>query len=126
MDLIHKVVLYAALGFLGLSLVLPGLHEIIKTIPDNAPYAPETADAKNQFRALNGMMMGVGIMAFWICFYLEESRNLIIVLGYIVLMVAAARIYSIVVDGFPSAKTWAYMVIELVLGSLFLMWPPNE
>ncbi|MGR9115274.1 MAG: DUF4345 domain-containing protein [Gammaproteobacteria bacterium] len=126
MDLTHKFVLYAALGFLGVSLILPGLYEIIKNIPDNGPSTPVSSDAKNQLRALNGMMMGVGIMALWTCFYLEQSRSLIIVLGYILLMVAAARIYSVVVDGLPSAMTWSYLAIELVLGSLFLMWPPSQ
>lgn len=126
MDLIHKSVLYASLGFLGIMLVLPGLYEIIKTLPNEDTRTPEVADAKNQLRALNGMMVGVGIMAFWICFYLEESRSLIIVLGYILLMVAAARIYSFVVDGLPSAMTWSYMAVELILGSLYLVWPPYQ
>ena len=125
MEFIHKFVLYAALGFLGASLILPGLFEIIKTIPDSGAQPSESVDAKNQLRALYGMMVGVGIMAFWICLYLEQSRSLMIVLGYILLMVAAARIYSIIVDGIPGTMNWAYMVIELVLGGLFLVWPPE-
>lgn len=125
MDFVHKFVLYAALGFLGVSLIVPGLIEIIKTIPDGGVRPSESVDAKNQFRALNGMMMGVGIMAFWTCFYLEQSRSLIIVLGYILLMVAAARLFSIIVDGFPGTMSWLYLAVELVLGSLFLVWPPK-
>ncbi|MGR9052569.1 MAG: DUF4345 domain-containing protein [Gammaproteobacteria bacterium] len=124
MAFIHTLILYSGLGVLGIGLVLPGLMEIFKNVPVNGLYHPATVDAKNQLRALNGMMTGVGLMAIWICFDLEASRQLVIGLGSILLTVAAARLLSFVIDGIPSPATWAYMAVELILGGLFLLWPP--
>lgn len=67
MTIIHKLILYGLLGLLGASLVIPGLIEMLKQQPGIPGLAPVTPDAKNQFRALNGMMVGVGIIALWAC-----------------------------------------------------------
>ena len=126
MDLTHKTALYLALGFVGISLIIPGLIEIFKPHPGSTGLILETIDAKNQLRALNAMMTGIGCMAIWACTDLVHSRNLVLSLGGILMMVVIARIYSSMVDKFPGTMTWVYTVIELLLSQLFLIWPPHE
>ncbi len=126
MSLLHKLLLYSSLGFLGISLVLPGLIEMIKNQPGSPGLIPETMEAKNQFRALNGMMTGVGLMALAACIDLEKARILVFALGGILLLVFAARMYSFIVDGLPGWTTVFYAAIELLLAVIFLMWPPVE
>ena len=126
MSLLHKLLLYSSLGFVGISLVIPGLIEIIKTQPGSPGLVPETMDAKNQFRALNGMMSGIGLMALAACIELEKARFLVLALGGILLLVFAARMYSIIIDGNPGSMTIVYATVELLLAIIFLMWPPVE
>jgi hypothetical protein len=67
MVLLHKLVLYGLLGSLGINLVFPGLMELFKVQPGSSDLVLTTTDAKNQFRALHGMMAGLGMLAFWAC-----------------------------------------------------------
>lgn len=124
MALAHKVLLCAALIFLGISLIIPGLIEVLKPQPGIPGLIPETLSAKNQLRALNAVMTAVGFLALWACFDLENAQTLILVLGSILLLVSAARIYSILVDGDPGFMSRIYLLIELGLAALFLIWPP--
>ncbi len=62
MVLIHKLVLYGLLGFLGINLVFPGLMELFKVQPGSSDFVLTTTDAKSQFRALHG---GVRDWEFW-------------------------------------------------------------
>ena len=126
MSLLHKLLLYSSLGFVGISLVIPGLIEIIKTQPGSPGLVPETIDAKNQFRALNGMMTGIGLMALAACFELEKARFLVLALGGILLLVFAARMYSIIIDGLPGFMTTVYAAIELSPAIIFIVWPPVD
>ena len=70
MVLIHKRVLYALLGFPGISLVFTGLMELVKMQSGSSDFTLTTTDARNQFRALHGMMVGLGIIALWACLYI--------------------------------------------------------
>ncbi len=124
MILLHKLVLYGLLGFLGVSLLLPGLIELFKVQPGSSDMVLTTTDARNQFRALHGMMAGLGILAFWACLDIEGSRNLVLGLGGIMAMLVMARGYSIVVDGMPGTMSMVYLVVELTLALVFLLWPP--
>lgn len=124
MILLHKLVLYGLLGFLGLSLLLPGLIELFKAQPGSSDMVLTTTDARNQFRALHGMMAGLGILAFWACLDIEGSWNLVLGLGEIMAMLVMARGYSIVVDGMPGTMSMVYLVVELTLALVFLLWPP--
>ncbi len=124
MTLIHKIVLYSLLGFLGVSLVFPGLMELFKAPPGGAGHSLSTTDARNQFRALHGMMAGLGIIAFWACWDLASSRSLVLGLGVIMSMLVIARGYSILMDGIPGAMSLVYLAAELVLALVFLLWPP--
>ncbi len=124
MILLHKFVLYGLLGFLGISLLLPGLIELFKVRPGNSGILSTNTDARNQFRALHGMMAGLGILAFWACLDIEGSRNLVLGLGVIMAMLVIARGYSIIVDGLPGTMSMVYLVVELTLALVFLLWPP--
>ena len=122
----HKLILYLSLGFLGVSLVGPGLFEMFKSQPGDLNLIADSGDAKSQLRALNGMMAGLGIMAFWACYDLENSRNLVIALGVVLLLVVVARIFSMLVDGLPGIMTCLYTGVELLLSGVFLFWPPGQ
>jgi hypothetical protein len=124
MVLVHKLVLYALLGFLGISLVFPGLMELFKVQPGSSDFMLTTTDARNQFRALHGMMAGLGILALWACLDIESSRGLVLWLGVIMAMLVIARGYSILVDGMPGIMSLVYLVVELALAMVFLLWPP--
>lgn len=91
MILLHKLVLYALLLFLGISLVYPGLMELFKTQPGSSDFA----DTKNQFRALHGTMAGVGMLVLWICLDLEHRRDIVLRLGIIMGMLVIVRGNSI-------------------------------
>ncbi len=124
MVLLHKLVLYSLLGFLGINLVFPGLMELFKVQPGSSEFVLTTTDAKNQFRALHGMMAGLGFLAFWACLDIESSRGLVLGLGVIMAMLVIARGYSMLVDGMPGMMSLAYLVAELGLALVFLLWPP--
>ena len=124
MILLHKLVLYGLLGFLGVSLLLPGLIELFKVQPGSSDMVLTTTDARNQFRALHGMMAGLGILAFWACLDIEGARSLVLGLGVIMAMLVVARGYSILVDGIPGTMSMVYIVTELALALVFLLWPP--
>ena len=124
MVLAHKLLLYVLLGFLGISLVFPGLMELLKVQPGNSAFVLTTTDAKNQFRALHGMMAGLGILALWACLDLEGSRMIVLGLGVIMAMLVIARGYSVVMDGMPGMMSLVYLGAELGLALVFLLWPP--
>jgi len=124
MTTIHKSVLYIALNFLGGNLLIFGLISAF-----SPEFEPSTLtmqlEAKNQLRALNGMMAAVGAISLWCCFDLENKRQLVRVLGLILFITGLARTYSLLVDGMPGFLTSIYLVIEFILALLFLLWPPN-
>ncbi len=124
MILAHKLLLYALLGFLGISLVFPGLMETFKVQPGNSDFVLTTTDAKNQFRALHGMMAALGILALWACLDLAGSRMIVLGLGVIMAMLVIARGYSMFVDGMPGMMSLVYLAAELALALVFLLWPP--
>ena len=124
MILIHKLALYSLLGFLGISLIFPGLMELFKVPPGEPDYVLNTTDARNQFRALHGMMTGLGIIALCACWDLESSRSLVLGLGVIMAVLVVARSYSMLMDGIPGIMSLVYIAAELFLALVFLLWPP--
>lgn len=124
MLLLHKLVLYGLLGVLGLSLLLPGIMEMFKGQPGTSGMLLNTVDARNQFRALHGMMAGIGIIALWACVDLANARTLVQGLGVIMAMLVVARVYSLLEDGIPDTASWLYLGIEMLLAVVFLFWPP--
>lgn len=126
MILLHKLVLYGLLLFLGISLIYPGLMELFKAQPDSSDLVLHTTDSKNQFRALHGMMAGVGMLALWACLDIEHSRQLVLGLGIIMAILVIARGYSMIVDGLPGVMSLLYLATEVVLAAVFLLWPPPQ
>ena len=127
MAALHTVVLYGTLAFVGLSLVIPGLAEMLgaKT-GNNTLLAASSPAAKSHLRCLDAMMAGVGFVAFWACWDLQNSRRLVIALGLVFALVAIARVYSFIVDGAPDRKTTLYFGVELALAAILLAWPPRQ
>ena len=124
MTLVHKIVLWGLLGLLGLSLLVPGLMNVVRKDEGTVWLIAETVDAKNHLRALNAMMAALGLIALWACWDLERARLAVIGLGVVMAALVVARAYSIVVDGWPSPMTLVYLAVEVVMATLFLAWPP--
>ena len=124
MTLIHNLVLWSALGVLGLSLVVPGAINVLRPSEGTRFLIAEGIDAKNHLRALNAMMAAVGLVALWACWNLPNARLAVPGLGLVMACLVAARLYSVAVDGPPGAMTWVYLGVEAVLAAVFLLWPP--
>lgn len=124
MPLAQKIVLWALLGFLGLSLLVPGVMNVVRKTEGTAWLIAETVDAKSHLRALNAMMAALGLVALWACWDLERARLAVLGLGVVMAALVAARIYSIVVDGMPSPTTLVYLAVEAAMAAVFLLWPP--
>jgi len=124
MTLVHELVLYAALGVLGVSLVIPGVAGVLKPGIGRTWLVAETVDAKNHLRALNAMMAVLGAVALYACWELERSRSLVLVLGAVMAALVVARITSLIVDGRPGIWTLVYLAVEAVLAAVFIGWPP--
>jgi len=124
MTLVHKIVLWGLLGFLGLSLLVPGLMNVARRDQGTVWLIAETVDARNHLRALNAMMAALGAVALWACWDVERARLAVIGLGVVMAALVAARVYSIVIDGWPSPTTLVYLACEAVMAAVFLAWPP--
>ncbi|MDJ0948673.1 MAG: DUF4345 domain-containing protein [Alphaproteobacteria bacterium] len=125
MTLVHQIVLYAALIFLGLSLLIPGVIGVVRPETSAAgKLVAEGVDAQSHLRALNAMMAAVGALALWACIDLAGARTLVLALGVILGALVPARLWSVARDGAPGAMTWVYIVVEAALAALFLLWPP--
>ncbi len=125
MTLIHKLVLYLFLGFLGGSLVLPGVMIVLNPDISGTGLLAEIRDGINHFRALHGMMTAIGVIALWACWDLAHSRSLVLALGIIMVGVATARIYSLIIDGVPGLMTFVYLCLEILMAAVFLLSPPK-
>lgn len=124
MSVIHRLTLSVLLGILGVSLVIPGLIDIFRSATGRSWLVAESVDAGNHLRALNGMMTGFGLIAFWALFSLPNARVLVIALGVVLATVALARIYAMLADGLPGPVTWVYLGFEIAMAAVFLIWPP--
>jgi hypothetical protein len=124
MSAAHQAILYVSLVFLGLGLALPGLMDTLRPTMGNKWLIAADVDAKGHLRGLNGMMTATGVIALWACWDLPNARSLVEALGAVMVFVAAARIYSIFVDGFPNLTGKLYLGVEATLGAIFLGWPP--
>jgi hypothetical protein len=124
MTLVHKLVLWGLLGFLGVSLLVPGVMNMVRRDEGTVWLIAETVDAKNHLRALNAMMAALGAVALWACWDLERARLAVLGLGVVMAALVVARIYSMVVDGVPGPMTMVYLACEAVMAAVFLAWPP--
>ena len=124
MGALHQTIFYASLVLLGLSLFIPGLIETLRTTTGSTWLIAADVNAKGHLRGLNGMMTAVGVIALWACWDLPAARFLVEAVGVIMIFVAAARIYSMALDGVPGPAGILYLGIESALGAIFLGWPP--
>jgi len=124
MSMAHRVILSACLGVLGLSLLVPGLLNVLRPGTGTPGLVATNADAANHVRALNGMMAAVGAGALWACLDLPRARQLIVALGVLMAALVLARAYSIATDGMPGLATRLYLIVELLFGLVFLGWAP--
>ena len=120
----HALTLYILLGFLGISLIIPGLMGVFRLSEGSRWLFAETVDAKNHLRALNGMMTAMGIVALWACLDITEARGIVIALGLVMMALVVARLYSMAIDGLPGGLTMLYLIIEALMATIFLTWPP--
>ena len=120
----HALTLYFFLGLLGVSLIIPGLMGVFRLSEGSKWLFAETVDARNHLRALNGMMTALGLVALWACWDITEARGLVIVLGLVMVALVIARIYSMVIDGLPGGLTMLYLIVEVLMATIFLTWPP--
>jgi len=124
MSAVHQAILYVSLVFLGVNLIVPGLMDALRPTTGSKWLIAADVGAKGHLRGLNGMMTAIGAIALWACWDLPNAGPLVEALGAVMVFVAAARIYSMVVDGFPNLTGKLYLGIEAALGAIFLGWPP--
>lgn len=123
MSSVHRLLFRALLGFLGVSLLLPGLFEMFRPSPGSG-LIPQSVDARNQLRALHGMMAALGALALWVFRDPDRSRTLVLALGAVMAFLSVSRLYSLLADGVPSPKTLSYLLVEAAMAIAFLGWPP--
>jgi len=126
MSLGQKLILYATLGLLCLSLLLPGLWEVFRSSPGHPHLLAQHVDALNQLRAYNGMVAAVGLLSGIAIFNIESNRTLILTLAFILIFLTISRLISVLIDGMPGLWTLIYIVIEsLIALILFVFRPPK-
>lgn len=126
MTLFHKYTLSLLLLFLGLSLIIPGMINMLRPSLEGDVIFAETISGKNHLRAVNAMIASIGFLAILACIDIVHSRQMVIGLGIILLFLAAARSYSIIIDGIPSYSFIIYLIIESIMATLFILWPPPK
>ncbi|RMD61680.1 MAG: DUF4345 domain-containing protein [Alphaproteobacteria bacterium] len=124
MSNVHAGVLYAALALLGLSLLGPGLVETFRRRTGHTWLIADSAEARSHLRGLHAMMTAVGMIALWALWDIERARAQVLALGVVLVALVVARLYSLLVDGFPGTTTLTYLTLEALLAALFLIWPP--
>jgi hypothetical protein len=124
MSTAQKLLLWASLSVLGVSLLVPGLLNVLRSGTGTPGLTATSPDAANHVRALNAMMAAVGAGALGACWDLARARPLVLALGMIMAALVLARLYSLVVDGMPGPATKLYLAIELLFALIFLLWAP--
>lgn len=122
----HKYTLRLLLVFLGLSLIIPGLINLLRPSMGGDVIFAESISGKNHLRAVNAMIAALGVLALWACLDVVHSRQLVMGLGIMLFFLVFARSYSIIVDGMPSLTIISYLLIELLMAIIFLVWPPPK
>ena len=120
----HKLILLALLLFLSINLVIPGIMEMFHIEQSASVIEGISIDHRNQHRALNAMMVGLGILALLACIRLDRARTLVVGIGITLALVAMGRVYSLIFDGIPGTMSLLYLLIETALAVVFLTLPP--
>ncbi|RMF15086.1 MAG: DUF4345 domain-containing protein [Gammaproteobacteria bacterium] len=120
----HHALLMTCLIILALSCMTQALWEIFHRGHSATGLASPSPTARNQLRAYNGMLLGIGILAIWASVNLDQARQLVQALGVVLLPSALARLISFRIDGAPHWSSRLYYGVELGMGLIFLLWPP--
>lgn len=120
---VHKLILTVLLICFGLSLLIPGIVEMLSL--ELVTSDVESISQTNQRRALHGMMAGLGLLSCMACFRLAQARVLVMGIGFTLVLVVTGRLYSLIIDGMPDKATLFYLVIETLLALIFLLLPPT-
>ncbi|MCU7873134.1 MAG: DUF4345 domain-containing protein [Candidatus Thiodiazotropha sp. (ex Lucinoma borealis)] len=120
---LHKLILTVLLICFGLSLLIPGIVEMLSLGLVTSDV--ESISQTNQRRALHGMMAGLGLLSCMACFRLAQARVLVMGIGFTLVLVVTGRLYSLIIDGMPDKATLFYLVIETLLALIFLLLPPT-
>ncbi len=121
----HEAILRTLLILLGLSSVAQSLRETFHNGPSASGMEAPSPTARNQLRAFHGLTLGLGLTAFWAAAHLAQARLLVQGIGLMLIPAALARYVSIRLDGPPHWSSRLQLGIELGLGLLFLLWPPE-
>jgi len=126
LTLIHKYTLWFLLVILGLSLIIPGLMNMLRPSMGGDVIFAESIDGKNHLRAINAMIAAIGVLALWACMDITNARQIVMGLGIILIFLVLARVYSLFTDGVPSFTILSYLIMELLMAIIFLLWPPQN
>lgn len=81
-----------------------------------------TADLDSHFRYLSGLLLGIGL-AFWSTIPgIERKGRLFQLLTAIVFIGGLARLYGVLIDGWPGMPMIGGLVMELVVTPLLCLW----
>ncbi len=71
------------------------------------------------------MTAALGAVALWTCLDLKRYRLLVIALGIVMAFLVIACLYSLIIDGMPGSATLTYLLAEITMAGVFLLWPPS-
>jgi len=104
----------------------PGLWEIFRNTPGSPGLMAQHVDALNQLRAYNGMLTAIGLMSGLAIIKVERNRTLVFTLAIILIFLAFSRIVSILIDGIPGIMTLTYLVMEVLIAVILLVFMPHS
>ncbi len=80
------------------------------------------ADLDSHFRYLSGLLLGIGL-AFWSTIPgIERKGRMFQLLTAIVFIGGLARLYGVLIDGWPGLPMIGGLVMELVVTPLLCLW----
>ena len=80
------------------------------------------ADLDSHFRYLSGLLLGIGL-AFWSTIPgIERKGRMFQLLTAIVFIGGLARLYGVLIDGWPGAPMIGGLAMELVVTPLLCLW----
>ncbi len=76
----------------------------------------------SHFRYLSGLLLGIGLVFWWMVPHIERHTALVRVLTVLVAMGGVGRLYGILTQGVPDAPMLGGLVMELVVTPLLCVW----
>jgi len=116
-----KRALQIAVALGGLVPVSAGLAGIILG-PGMAGNATAPADLDSHFRYLSGLLLGIGLAFYSTIPGIERKGTLFRILTAIVFTGGLARLYGVVLDGWPGNPMIFGLAMELIITPLLCFW----